>query len=35
MKHIVSERTNLIAGVAFDLSIMAIALSLLVLELVK
>jgi hypothetical protein len=35
VKHIVSERTNLIVGVAFDLTIMAIALSLLVVELVK
>ena len=34
MKHIVSERTNLIAGVAFDLSIMAIALALLVIEVI-
>lgn len=33
MKHIVSERTNLIAGLAFDLSIMAIAMALLILEL--
>lgn len=34
MKHVVSERTNLIAGLAFDLSVMGIALALLVLELI-
>lgn len=35
MKHIVSERTNTIALIAFNLSIIAIALGLLVVELMK